>query len=178
MYGGTHEELATRLELDRSTVTNLIRLLDLSETIQTMIRKEELTQGHARTLVTLKEEWEQTEFAQRIVNENWSVRQTEKAVKEYIESKKRGEPGTEMWNIIDQDGNRQPVVPNEHLLELEQEFRHRLGTKVKLTQTDKGKGKLVIPFDSHEEFERIYKWICKNQKLKEAGLNVLRILSS
>ena len=168
MYGGTHEELAVRLELDRSTVTNLIRLLDLPETIQTMILKEEMTQGHARTLLPLQEH-EQIEFANRIVNENWSVRQTERAVKEYVGSDNRDPENPQAWNIIDQNGNRQPVPANEYLLELEQEFRHRLGTKVKLTQTDKGKGKLVIPFNSHEEFERIYKWICKNQKIKDAG---------
>jgi len=168
VYGGTHEELAARLELDRSTVANLIRLLDLPEAVQTMLRKEELTQGHARALLSLKEERKRIEFAQRIVQENWSVRQAERAVKEYLESGNQSEQN-QGWNLIDEDGNRQPVAPNAYLLELEQEFRHYLGTKAKLTQTDKGKGKLVIPFNSHEEFERIYKWICKNSKFKEAG---------
>jgi len=169
VYGGTREELATRLELDRSTVTNLIRLLDLPEMVQTMLRKEELTQGHARTLLSLKEEGERIEFARRIVSENWSVRQAERAVKEYLESGSTGEQKPQGWGFIDEDGNRQPVAINAYLLELEQEFRHYLGAKVKLTQTDKGKGKLVIPFHSHEEFERIYKWICKTSKYKDAG---------
>ena len=169
VYGGTQEELAARLEVERSTVCNLIRLLHLADEVQTMLHKEELTPGHARTLVPL-EEWEQVEFARRIVNEDWSVRQTEKAVKEYIESGNHGEERPQGWGIIDQDGNRKPLATdNAYLLELEQEFRHHLGTKVKLTQTDSGKGKLVIPFHSHEDFERIYKWICKNSKYKDAG---------
>ena len=171
VYGGTHEELAARLTLNRSTVTNLIRLLHLPDAIQTMLCKKELSEGHARPLLSLKdlEEWEQIELARQIVNEGWSVRQTEQAVKELIERHKHGGQGTQGWSIIDQHGNRQPVVKNEYLRELEQEFRHHLGTKVKLTQTDKGKGKLMISFNSHEEFERIYRWICKNSKFKEAG---------
>jgi len=169
IYGGTHEELASRLELKRATVTNSIRLLKLSDAVQTMLRKEELTEGHARNLVSLKE-GEQEEFAKRIVSENWSVRQTEQAVKKYVESH-RGVDHTSDWGVIDEEGNRKPAVVtnNAYLLELEQEFRHHLGTKVKLTQTDKGKGKLVISFNSHEEFERVYRWICKNSKYKDAG---------
>jgi len=169
VYGGTHEELAARLALNRTTVTNLIRLLDLPDTIQTMLRKKELDEGHARPLLSLKKESEQLELARRIVSEEWSVRQAERAVKEYRESVSRGEQNPQGWRLIDEDGNRQPVTNNAYLLELEQEFRHYLGTKVKLTQTDKGKGKLVISFNSHEEFEQIYKWICKNSKYKEAG---------
>ncbi|MCL2305353.1 MAG: ParB/RepB/Spo0J family partition protein [Planctomycetaceae bacterium] len=168
-YGGTCEELAARLELNRTTVINFIRLLDLPETIQTMLCKEELNYTHARALLPLQEEWERIEFARRIVSEGWSVRQTEQAVKEYLESGNPGQQSAQGWNIIDKNGNRQPIAKSEYLLELEQEFRHHLGTKVKLTQTDKGKGKLVIPFHSHEEFERIYKWICKHSKFKDAG---------
>lgn len=168
LYGGTHEELAGRLEIDRSTVTNLIRLLDLPESVRTMILKEELTQGHARALIPLQEH-EQKDIAKKIVEEKWSVRQTERFVKELLESDERGLSNPSSWGIVDQDGNRQPIDRNDTLVELEQEFRHRLGTKVKLTQSEKGKGKLVIPFTSHEEFERIYKWICRGSKVREVG---------
>jgi len=168
IHGGTHEELAARLELNRSTVTNLMRLLKLSDKIKTMLSRNELTEGHARNLVSLKE-WEQEEFAERIISEDWTVRQTEQAVREYIKSNRGSDEGIK--GIIDEEGNRRSITAQNdaYLLELEQEFRHHLGTKVQLTQTDKGKGKLVIPFNSHEEFERIYRWICKNAKYKEAG---------
>lgn len=169
MYGGSQEELATRLGMDRSTVANLIRLLDLPEEIQTMVRKEELSQGHARALLSLNA-WEQLEFAKRIIAESWSVRQTERAVKEFIETGDRSE-NPEAWNVIDQDGNRKTTPVNEHLAALEQEFRYQLGTKVKLSQSDKGKGKLVISFASHDEFDYIYKLICRNKngKIKDVG---------
>ena len=166
MYGGTHEELATRLELDRSTVSNLLRLLDLPQEIQTMVRKNEITQGHARAILPLKDQ-DKMEFCRKISKESWSVRQTEKMVKEFIDSGENKEAG---WSVVDQDGERQPVDTfNPHLQELEQEFRHRFGTKVKLTQTGQGKGKLVIPFTTNEEFERIYNLICRSQKTRDVG---------
>ena len=166
IYGGTHEELASRLELDRSTISNLLRLLDLPQEIQAMVRKNEISQGHARAILPLEDQ-DKLEICGKIVKESWNVRQTEKSVKELIESRKNGESS---WAVVGQNGERQPVdKPNPHLQELEQEFRHRLGTKVKLTQSGQGKGKLVIPFTSNEEFERIYKLICRAQKNRDVG---------
>ena len=143
-YGGTHEELASRLALDRSTVTNLMRLLDLNEDVQQMTRQGSLTQGHARALLPL-EEWDQKEMAQRIVDEELSVRETESIVKQFLESGKV-EP-------------RRPKTAPEvspRIRELESQFRSWLGMKIKLTSNDKGKGKLVIQFNSNDDFERIY----------------------
>ena len=160
MYGGTHEELARRLELDRSTVTNLMRLLDLPEELQTAIQKGKLSQGHARALLTL-EPWEQIEVAKRIQAEGWSVRNTEDYVRELVQTGQAADPN---WNAVGQDGQVRPVAKqSEQLMQLEQDFRERLGgLKVKLTQAnEKGKGKLVISFANHAEFEMIYGMICK-----------------
>jgi len=165
VYGGTHEELAKRLELDRSTVTNLLRLLDLPQQLQDAVQKEKLTQGHVRALLPL-EEGEQLEVAVRIQAEGWSVRETERYVRELIESDQAGEP-KDGWNIVDPDGKKRPVNrQNEQVSQLEQNFRERLGgLKVKLTQSnEKGKGKLVIQFTNHAEFERIYSIICQSGK--------------
>lgn len=164
MYGGTHEELAQRLELDRSTVTNLLRLLELPQQLQDAVQKGDLTQGHVRTLLPL-EQFEQIEIAERIKKEGWSVRETERFVKQLIES---GVPleNQDDWNVIDQNGQKRAAdVQSEQLAQLEQTFRERLGgMKVKLTQTNEhGKGKLVINFANHAEFERIYAAICKNK---------------
>lgn len=166
IYGGTHEELAARLELDRSTVTNLLRLLELPERIQLSIRKGELTQGHARALLPL-EEWEQLELADRIMEEAWSVRQTERFVKDLLESEETKSKG---WNVIGRDGTSTPAVTGKndaHMESLEQEFRNLLGTKVKLAHKN-GKGKIVIPFTSHEEFERLFQFICRTSGKKTA----------
>ena len=121
-----------------------MRLLDLNEDVQQMTRQGELTQGHARALLPL-EEWDQKEMAQRIVNEELSVRETEAIVKQFLESGKV-EP-------------RRPKTAPEvspRIRELESQFRSWLGMKIKLTSNDKGKGKLVIQFNSNDDFERIY----------------------
>ncbi len=147
-YGGTHDELAKRLDLDRSTVSNLLRLLDLPEEIQSSVRRGELTQGHARALLPL-EEWDQLELARRIVDERLSVRQTETIVQEFLE-------GAE---FLPPEAGKKTVAKPEvspRVRDLEQQFRTWLGMKVKLTSNDKGKGKLVVQFNSNDEFERVY----------------------
>ena len=151
-YGCTQEELASRLNLDRSTVANLIRLLELPEPVQDAIRGLKITQGHARALLPLGDEREQTDFCQRIQRESLNVRQTEALVQQTIEV-----ADNESLGVIDRDGqtSRPQRARSEHLAALEQELRSALGTKVSLTHNARGRGKLVIHFRNHEEFERI-----------------------
>ncbi|MDR1290411.1 MAG: ParB/RepB/Spo0J family partition protein [Planctomycetaceae bacterium] len=170
VYGGTHDELAKRLELDRSTVTNLIRLLELDVELQESVRKGELTMGHARALLPL-ENFEQVEIANRIKTESWSVRETERFVRELLDSVNiAGDDvgsGGEGWRIVGNDGNKRNVnIQSEQIIQLEEDFRKKLGgIKVKLLQkSEKGNGKLVISFANHAEFERLYAAICKNVK--------------
>src|SRR3954452_828595 len=75
-YGGTQEELAGRLGLDRSTVSNLLRLLELPSEIQDAVRVKRITQGHARALLGLDDASHQLEACQRIIAESLTVRQT------------------------------------------------------------------------------------------------------
>ena len=152
-YECTQEELASRLSLDRSTIANLIRLLELPEPVQDAIRQSKITQGHARALLPLGEEREQIEFCQRIQRECLNVRQTEGLVQETIQA-----ADADSLGVIDRDGRKsRPERPkNEHLAALEQQLRAALGTKVTLTHNARGRGKLVIHFRNHEEFERIH----------------------
>jgi ParB family chromosome partitioning protein len=156
-YGSTQEELANRLKLDRSTIANLIRLLELPEPVQEAIRREKITQGHARALLPLGDEREQVEFCGRIREEGLSVRRTEALVQEAIQqadteasSDAEGQPAS----------SRSRRVPSDHIAALEQEFRIALGTIVKISHSSRGRGKLVIHFASHEEFERLRRDIC------------------
>ena len=152
VYGCTQEELAGRLKLDRSTVSNLIRLLELPEEVQESIRRAKITQGHARALLPLGEDRQQIEFCGRIEREGLSVRQAERLVQETIDAEDDGTLG-----VIDREGKKsgRRRVPNEHVAALEQELRSALGTKVTLAHNARGRGKLVIHFRSHEEFERL-----------------------
>jgi ParB family transcriptional regulator, chromosome partitioning protein len=151
-YQCTQEELASRIQIDRSTVANLIRLLELPGLVKLMVQEGGISQGHARALLPLGDEQEQIYFAQRIKKEGMSVRATEQGVQDRI----RSLDGDQL-RIVDADGNSRPVPRprNEQIAALEQEFRTALGTKVDLSQTAKGKGKLTIHFASHEEFDRL-----------------------
>jgi ParB family chromosome partitioning protein len=154
-YQCTQEELASRVNVDRSTVANLIRLLDLPPDVKRMVMDGNISQGHARALLPLGDEQEQIRFAARIEMESWSVRTTEQAVQERIHS--LDATVGEGLRIVDEEGNSRPVEKprNEQLASLEQELRTALGTKVALQQTAKGRGKITIHFQSHEEFERL-----------------------
>jgi ParB family chromosome partitioning protein len=150
-YGCTQEELASRLKLDRSTIANLIRLLELPATVQDAVRQGRISQGHARALLPLGDEREQVAFLARIEKEGLSVRATESLVQEAVRR-------ADAERLTD-DGD-QPHVPiassrMANLADLEQEFRAALGTKVDVRQTASGRGRIVIHFASHEEFERL-----------------------
>jgi ParB family chromosome partitioning protein len=156
-YDCTQEELAARLKLDRSTVSNFIRLLELPSEVQQSLRQGKITQGHARSLLPLGDEREQTALCRRIQEEGLSVRQTEALVQETIE-----QADAEPLSLVAGDGRKpSPRRPtSEHLAALEQEFRAALGVRVRISHTTRGKGKLVIHFTGHEEFERIRQHIC------------------
>ncbi len=145
----TQGELAKRLKVDRSTIANLIRLLELPELVQEDLRAGKLTQGHARSLLSLGDEKRQVEFAKRIQDEGLTVRATERMVQEALGTKSAAE--TKSKKPSESKPNR------DHLEKLEQELRTALGTKVTLTHNAKGKGKMVIHFSSHDEFGRLKK---------------------
>lgn len=156
VYGGTNEELAKRLDLDRSTISNLIRLLELPEEVQQMVRRGELAMGHVRALLGIKKET-QIEAAEKIRSEGWSVRQVEEYTNQLKQNSEQVAPRVRGNGKI---GPRiSTVQQSEHFIEMENQFRQLFGTKVKLSANAKGKGKLVIPFSSNDEFERIYQLI-------------------
>lgn len=151
-YGCTQEELAGRLEIDRSTVANLIRLLELPEEVREALRSKRISAGHARALLPLGDSREQVEFAGRIEREGLNVRQTETLVQETIQA-----ADAEPLSVIGRDGRKKTPTrtPSEHVMALEQELKAALGMKVKLTHNARGRGKLVISFRNHDEFERL-----------------------
>jgi ParB family chromosome partitioning protein len=153
-YRCTQEELAARVNIDRSTVANLIRLLELPAQVKEMVQAGDISSGHARALLPLGDEDEQIQFAAKIKRDGMSVRATEQAVKEHIQSA----DGNGL-RIVDADGNSRPVSTprGEQLASLEQELRAALGTKVDLSQTAKGRGKITVHFSSHDEFARLRK---------------------
>ena len=149
-YGCTQDELASRLKIDRSTVANLIRLLELPAEVQDALRAGRLTQGHARALLPLGDGQEQVEFARRVVSEGRSVRATEELIQTTISTVDRDPFGNS--TTPDQPS---PKPRSGQLSSLEQEFRQALGTKVDVRQTATGRGRIVIHFKNHTEFDRL-----------------------
>lgn len=165
-YGCTQEELASRIHLDRSTVANLIRLLDLPEPVKASLLAGRISQGHARALLPLGEEREQIAFAERIVREALTVRATEEAVQEHIRAL-----DAEPLAVISADGQRSPVprTRSAHVGSLEQQLKEALGTKVEIRQTSRGKGRIIIHFTSAEEFERLQGTLCGGRVRERAA---------
>ncbi len=126
----THEEIAKRVGIDRSSVSNVLRLLKLPGWIKTLIREGRLTQGHGRALVSLKNEREQKRFVDKVLKQGASVRDLERAVK------KKGSHRVAQFAPIEED------------------LRKSLQTKVNITFRKK-KGKIIIEFYSEEDLERI-----------------------
>jgi ParB family chromosome partitioning protein len=126
--------------------------LDLPPDVKHMVQDGQISQGHARALLPLGDEQEQIRFAARIEMEGLSVRATEQAVQEHIQSS-----DGEGLRIVGEDGTSRPVAKprSEQFASLEQELRTALGTKVDLSQSAKGRGKITIHFKNHDEFERL-----------------------
>lgn len=145
-HGSTQDELAQRLKIDRSTIANLMRLLELPTSVQEALRGGVITAGHARALLPLGEEPLQVDFCNRIQREGMSVRQTEQLVAEMIQQMDQQKPAEE---------KRRRRLKSQHVESLEQQLKFTLGTKVEIRPSPGGRGKIVIHFPSHEEFERI-----------------------
>jgi len=149
-HGCSQEDLARRLKIDRSTIANLMRLLELPQQVLDALRQGELSAGHARALLPLGEETLQVEFCDRVRQEGLSVRAVESLVQEKI----REEDGP-VLGVVGGDSAKPKRTRSEHLASLEQDLRAALGTKVEIRQGSRGRGKIVIHFSGHEEFERI-----------------------
>jgi ParB family chromosome partitioning protein len=151
-YNCTQEELAARVSVDRSTIANLVRLLELPDEVKALVARGELSAGHARALLPLGDAEEQVHFARRVAKDGLSVRATEQAVADHI-SRTDAEP----LSIIDVDGNCRPspLQPGHHLRDMEEQLRMALGAKVEIKQSAKGRGRITIHFASQDEFQRL-----------------------
>ena len=150
-YGCTQEQLAQRLQMDRSTVANLIRLLDLPAAVQESIRLGKLTPGHGRALLALTEERDQTGAMEQILQTGMSVRGAEQLVQTMLEERQ----STESASIL-------PVpraagkkgAKSAHWNEIEHQLKAALGAPVEVRQGRRG-GKIIISYKSVEDFERL-----------------------
>ncbi|SMP75307.1 chromosome partitioning protein, ParB family [Neorhodopirellula lusitana] len=145
------DDLARRLSIDRSTIANLMRLLELPESILEMLTAGEISAGHARALLPIGEEQVQLTMAKRIADESMSVRATEGAVSELLRAEEDSETGLKVTNKSRQ--KRKPIPP--HIEAMQQEMRMVFGTKVEIKASARSRGKITLHFSDAEEFERL-----------------------
>lgn len=151
-HGCTQEDLASRLSIDRSTVANLMRLLELPQPILDGINAERLSAGHARALLPLGDEQQQIALAKQIEEERWSVRATEHHVAEILRAEDEAEVGLS-GKATDSKKKKRTVTPQ--IASLQQELRMQLGTKVEIREQSRGRGKITIHFANADEFDRL-----------------------
>lgn len=141
-YGLTQERLSERVGKKRATITNYLRLLKLPAPIQIGLQNREIDMGHARALLSLDDPKMQMKLYEEILSKGYSVRKVEEFVKTLLLS--GGESSAKQKQRTSQDFN----VLKEQL----STFFH---TRVQLTCSEKGKGKITIPFDNEEDLVRI-----------------------
>lgn len=151
----TQEKMSERVGKKRSTITNYLRLLRLDPIIQTGIRDGFVSMGHGRALVNVDKKEDQIALYEKIVGENLSVRDTEKAVKEYQEGNIEGDLTTSSGK----PEQKTPRVDPDFITKNLGTFSEYLSVKVDIKASEKGKGKITIPFHSQEEFNRLKKLI-------------------
>lgn len=139
-FGLTQEQIADAVGKDRSTVSNLMRLLKLPQTIQDAVVQQMITMGHARTLLSIDDPQKQYQVFLEIMERGVSVRQAEEL--------SRG-------SVSDEKKQKREIKQKDHeLVHLEEELRGILGTKVEI-QAKKKRGKIVIEYYSLDDLDRI-----------------------
>ena len=141
----TQEAMSERVGKKRSTITNYLRLLKLQPLIQAGLRDKMISMGHARALVNVEEEETQLELYQKAIAREWSVRQTEEAVRKAKEGKKQKSKASSS-----------PELPQEYQ-KMREELAQGLEAPVDLKRSKRGKGKIVISFESDRELKRLFK---------------------
>ena len=142
----THQEGADAVGRSRASVSNLLRLLDLSDKVSSMLETRQIEMGHARALLSITDKTQQFDAARQVVKKGMSVRETEQLVR----------------HMLSGDGNKTQAPADSKdndIRRLEKDITDRLGAKVRIDHTKKGSGKLVISYNSLDELDGILKHI-------------------
>lgn len=145
----TQEQLAKKLGKPRATIANTMRLVNLDDSLQEFIRHGDLSEGHAKVILGLKDKEDQRKAADVILAKEMNVRQAEAYVKKLLDAKEN-------------PAASEPVVlPDERIVlsvkEYETKLKKQLGSKVKLKLSDSsvGKGKIVIEYKNYDDLDRL-----------------------
>jgi ParB family chromosome partitioning protein len=144
-FGITHQQAADAVGRSRAAVSNLLRLLELTDEVKTLVEQRQLEMGHARALLGLSQARQQSEVGALVAKKGLSVRETEALVKRMLAH------GDKTKRKDDADDPR----PDPNVTRLEQDLADKLGARVSLQHARTGKGKLVIAYNSLDELDGI-----------------------
>lgn len=151
-YGCTQDEVAKKVGKNRSTITNMLRLLDLPEEALELLKKGDISGGHARALLGLEDDAQIVDLAHKIAEKDYSVRETERIVRLF---KARANAETDADEEID-DSDAQRKV---YMKDLERRVMHTLGRKVRIARV--AKKKIVeLSYEDDRDLEEIIKILC------------------
>lgn len=145
----THQQMAEAVGKNRTTVTNFLRLMNLSTPVAALLEKGELEMGHARALLTLTDE-QQSLLAKDVVSKGLNVRQTESLVRKVV----AGKTGNQRTQRVDVDSRQ-----------LEERISEKIAQPVSIHHTTKGKGRLIIKYNSLDELDGILAHLIGEERL-------------
>ena len=141
-FGLTQEVVAERVGKSRTAVANTVRLLNLPDEIKEALAANQISEGHARALLSLKKERDQLNVMATIISKGLNVRQTETLVRQMVTGDKIAKP------------KRPPLTAHDKAMLAR--FESQLGTRIELNRAEEETGKLVIHFYSQEELQAIF----------------------
>ena len=150
-FGMTQDQVADRVSKSRTTITNSLRLLKLDPRVQKMLIEDIISSGHARTLIPIEDPEKQYEYAQKALDEKWSVRDAEKEVKKLLSNSPSKKGKTKLSDSL-----------SAVYADVENDLKNRLGTKVLILPKDEKSGRVEIEYYSKEELNDL---IAKLQSL-------------
>ncbi len=143
----THQQAAEAVGRGRASVSNLLRLLELSDRVKPLLESRQLEMGHARALLSVTNQTQQYDAARQVIRRGLSVRDTEKLVRHML------------TDAATQKSKPMPASVSVDIRRLEIEISEKLGARVKLDHGAKGAGKLVISYNSLDELDGILEHI-------------------
>jgi len=137
----TQQQIADNLGKSRTTITNLLRLLNLNDEVKDLLNAQELEMGHARALLSLEQN-EQIIAAKKIIEQKLTVRQTEDLIRNWHNNK-------------NQESQKNLSEPNSNIVQLQTELTQKINFPVKIKCNNKGKGQLVISYNSLDNLTKL-----------------------
>ena len=147
-FGLTQETIADRVGKDKSSISNLLRILNLPDIIQDYVSKNMITFGHAKAILSIPDEKRQIAFCEKIIQKGLSVRQAETSFSHQFKRSAKRIAGADSGDA--------------HVKHLESQLQHALGTKVRIHHGKK-RGKIEIDYYSLEDLERVLKFFNINK---------------